>query len=299
MKLLLIINPVSGGTSKAEFLNKVRQTCRKYGFKIEVFKTLPDHKKTVEQIYRVVETFAPDRIAIAGGDGTLTQFLRAGVNSEIPIILIPMGSANGLATDLELCPQPFQAFLDGLLSRHEINLDSLSINNEFKCVHLSDVGINAQIVEDYEKDPDRGLITYAKYFVKQFRNQQRFSFQVTTPDETYEGTAVMVAICNGRRLGTGIPMNRKSHPGDGLFELVFIEEIEIETLLKAGLARFNASFLDSLNVKVIQAKHAQIAFENERLLQVDGETSGKHKTLDISVQEHACKVVVNGDCPYL
>jgi len=162
MKLLLIINPISGDVSKADFLSQVRKTCRKYGYGIEVFKTLPDASQTIQQIERLIESYQPDKIGIAGGDGTLTQFLRCKNSNQVPVFLVPMGSANGLATDLQINPQPFQAFLDGMLTKHSLPLDSLSINGERKCVHLADVGINAQLIEGYEKDEDRGLITYAK-----------------------------------------------------------------------------------------------------------------------------------------
>lgn len=63
---------------------------------------------------------------------------------------------------------------------------------------------------------------YAKHFWDEFQNLKSFDFEIETDQMDYERKGVMLAICNGRRFGTGIPLNSIGEMDDAVFELVVV-----------------------------------------------------------------------------
>lgn len=178
-------------------------------------------------------------------------------------------------------------------------LDMLTVNNKYYSIHIGDVGVNAQMVESYEKDENRGMATYAKYFLEELKNMRPFEIQVDANEETRKVKGVMVSICNARKYGTGVPLNLTGNPMDGKFEIVIVEKIDANSLLKSGLSKFDESFYDSQNGILISTDKAKINFNQARLLQLDGEVIGKFDQLNIEIMKGAVKLITHNENLYL
>ena len=166
-------------------------------------------------------------------------------------------------------------------------LDMLLINGKHYTMHLGDVGINAQIVESYEKDEKRGMTTYAKYFLDELQNLKPFNVEVETDNGYYKGPVLMTAICNARKYGTGVPLNAVGNPMDGKFELVLLEKINLASLLLASLASLDDKFMDNQTSTLMVAKEARIKFDKPRLLQLDGEVIEPLQEIKVELLEAA------------
>ena len=170
-------------------------------------------------------------------------------------------------------------------------LDLLKVNEEYYSMHIGDVGLNANIVNAYEKDPNRGMITYAKYFLEELQNFENFDIEVSTPKENTKGSVFMAAICNSRKYGTGVPLNLIGNPMDGKFEIVLMEQLDITSLIKAGLSAFNEKIYTNQQSRTIVSESATLKFKEPRLLQLDGEVIGKFKTIDIEIVKGAVQLI--------
>jgi diacylglycerol kinase (ATP) len=297
MKLLFIVNPISGGVDKKPFLKKAKSLCNKYAIDYYIFKTTG--KEDEKLLKNVLQTYKPDRVASVGGDGT-TLFSSVNLlNTLIPLGIIPLGSANGMATELYVNPEPIEALRDIIMSNIIGELDMLIVNDTYYSIHIGDVGINAQLVKSYEKDKNRGMVTYAKYFIEELKNMKPFEIEVRANGETIKAKGVMIGICNSRKYGTGVPLNLSGNPMDGMFEIVIVNQIDASTLLKAGLSKFNDSFHDSQNGVMISTDKASIHFNQPRLLQLDGEIIGEFKQLKVEVMPGAVKLITNKENLYL
>jgi diacylglycerol kinase (ATP) len=297
MKLLFIVNPISGGVDKKPFLKKAKSLCNKYGIDYYIFKTTG--KEDEKLLKNVLQTYKPDRVASVGGDGTTLFSSINLLNTLIPLGIIPLGSANGMATELYVNPKPIEALRDIIMSNIIGELDMLIVNDKYYSIHIGDVGINAQMVKSYEKDKNRGMATYAKYFMEELKKFSPFEIEVRANEETIKAKGVMVGICNSRKYGTGVPLNLSGNPMDGRFEIVIIKQIDANTLLKAGLSKFNDSFHDSQNGVMISTDKASIHFDQARLLQLDGEIIGKFQQLKVEVMPGAVKLITNKENLYL
>lgn len=297
MNVLFVVNPVAGDTDKEGFLEEAAELCRYFGVGCQFFETQGSNDK--QRLVDQIDSYRPDRLLAVGGDGTFRLAATVRPGSEIPVGIIPMGSANGMARELGVRREPMNALRDFLLSRYIAGLDLLEVNETHYCLHIGDVGVNARLVQAYERDGRRGMVTYARYFLEELRNAEDFRFRLETDEETLEGTAVMLGICNGRRFGTSIPINLKSNPFDGEFEIVVIEEIDYATLLRAGLSVFDQKFLENQTSRVLPMYSAALHFEQPRLLQLDGEVIGEFEELNIRIHADAIPLVTHSGNTYL
>lgn len=297
MKLLFVVNPISGGVDKEPFLKEAKELCEKYAINYEVFKTTG--KNDEEELQKVLKSFDPDKIASVGGDGTTLFTSIALLNTKYPMGIIPLGSANGMAAELYVNPKPIEAFKDLLMSEVIGEMDMLVVNDEFYTIHIGDVGVNANIVDAYDKDPNRGMVTYAKYFLEELRKLEPFEMTVETETGIRSAKGVMIAICNSRKYGTGIPLNVVGNPFDGKFELVLIEKIDLPSLIKSGLSKFDEAFANNQEGTVLTTDAATIKFKSPRLLQLDGEVIGNYDEISIKVLKGAVKLISHNQNLYL
>ena len=125
MKLLFIVNPISGGVDKEPFLKEAEAICKNYGIKYDIFKTtgVNDH----EEALKVLHDSKPDKVISVGGDGTTLFTSILLLDTDYPMGIIPLGSANGMATELYVKPSPIEAFKDIIMSDIVKGLDILLI----------------------------------------------------------------------------------------------------------------------------------------------------------------------------
>ena len=297
MRLLFIVNPISGGVDKAPFLKQAKSICEKYGIDYHIFITTG--KDDESRLSDVLQAYKPDKVASVGGDGT-TLFTSIGLlNTNIPMGIIPLGSANGMAVELFVNLEPLEALRDIIMSDVIGELDMLKVNHKYYSIHIGDVGVNAQIVKAYEKDENRGMATYAKYFIEELKDIKAFDIKIEANGEIINEKGVMLGICNSRKYGTGVPLNIDGNPMDGKFELVVVKRIDIHSLLKAGLSKFDESFHDSQNGIVVSTQIAEVSFNQARLLQLDGEVIGKFDKLNIEIIKGAVKLITHYENLYM
>lgn len=297
MKLLFIVNPISGGVNKEPFLTEAKALCEKYGINYKIFKTTGEND--LENATKVLHEFQPDKVVSVGGDGTTLFTSLLLMDTDYPFGIIPLGSANGMATELYVNPTPVEALKDIIMSETIAGLDLIKINDKYFTLHLGDVGVNAQLVQAYEKDSQRGMSTYAKYFIDQLTHLDPFTVSITLNGQKIEEKAHMVAICNARKYGTGVALNTTGNPMDGLFEIVVIKDINVISLINAGLSTIDENYINNNTSLVYSTKKASISFQQPRLLQLDGEVIGEFEEIHVELLEGAVNYITTKENLYL
>jgi YegS/Rv2252/BmrU family lipid kinase len=282
MKLLFVVNPISGGKNKEIFLNNAEAYCKKYGIEWEYFHTTGEDD--VQKLASAVQEVVPDRVVSIGGDGTTLMTSLALQNVNIPFGIIPMGSANGMAKELSVPNDPMHAFKDLVVSQIIVPLDLVKVNDDYT-IHLGDVGINAYMVENFAKEAGRGWTAYAKHFVDAVAKASTFNVTIETSEKTYSHKAYSIIIANTRMYGTGAIVNPEGNPHDGKFEIVVVTKNDWSGIINLGLSAIDPRALDALEgyAEIYQVKSAKIAFEEPQMLQLDGEIIGKCKTIEAEI----------------
>lgn len=262
----------------------------KYNFHWKAYYTRRTDKS--EDIGKKIRAYKPDIVVAAGGDGTVNMVATQLLNRDIPLGIIPVGSANGLAFNLNI-PGEFEGAMEIIMKGRIRKLDVIKMNESYYCYHLSDMGINARIVHRFEKEGSKGLFGYGKQMLKElFSKSDPFSFKLETNDISKKCRAEMLVIANAKSFGTGAPINPVGVLDDGKFELIIIKPYPWWTLARLVLS-FLLGRLDRMNyVDLIHTKKATIYLDKPQKLQNDGEILENITKLDIGILPSALQVRV-------
>jgi diacylglycerol kinase family enzyme len=80
----------------------------------------------------------PDRVVSVGGDGTTLFTGMALMGTSLAMGIIPLGSANGMAVELSVNPNPVEALKDIIMSEVVRGLDIIKVNKEYYSLHIGD-----------------------------------------------------------------------------------------------------------------------------------------------------------------
>lgn len=297
MKILGIVNPISGGVNKEPFLVYLEKELDKYGYDYRIYKTTGQND--AEAIKDLMQSFIPDRVLSMGGDGTTLFTAQHIMEFEVPMGIIPFGSANGMAVELGVNADQKTALSDFLKSQIVRGLDLIKVNGEHYCLHIGDIGLNAQIVKGFSQDKARGMLTYAKHFVKQLEISQPIAFRITANGEQKQIEAHMLAIANSRKYGTGVILNHLGNPFDGKLELVAITKIDTAGIVRAGLTAIDESFYNTDNITTISCEEAMIELDQPETLQLDGEVIGPVTKIDLQIMPGAIQLITSKLNPFI
>ena len=271
MKLLIVFNPTAGKGDNDAILNDIKQQIKHQKLNGDIYLTTGENDD--EHIDTKLSKGNYTHIAAAGGDGTISMVAKHARQYNLPLGILPIGTSNGLATDLYIPENPLEAFQVIIDAKFHVNLDTIIVNEKYPLIHLGDVGSNANLLARDEKSSD-SKIQQALSAIEELKDDNDFKYKITTEEGEWEGSASMISFCNAKRYGTGIPLTKEGKPNDGFFELVVFEEIQISTLVNSVLAKFDETFLDKENTIIITTDNATINLKSKHLIQVDGELVG-------------------------
>jgi diacylglycerol kinase (ATP) len=284
--VILVVNPISGDLDKSDLLNTVQEFSSVNDLNLVIYETTG--VKDSAAIQSLYDEHVPERIVVAGGDGTIKMVAEALERHDVIIGILPAGSANGLSVDLNL-PAELEENLQIAFLNHYIEMDMISINGK-KSIHLSDIGINADLVKNYEESDLRGFWGYALQAYSTLKDSEEpFTASITVSNETVIHTARIIVIANSQKYGTGVTINPNGNIMDGKFELIILKSLDI--LLLGKIITGNMP-IDSDDVVIISTDKALIKTDKPVNFQIDGEYCGTQDELEIHILHKQMKIAV-------
>src|SRR5687767_1549006 len=176
-KILFVINPISGGKEKQDWETSVREFFKELPHSIEFY--LLTGKNDSSSVKHHIERLQPTKVVAVGGDGTVKLVAEIIRGSSILLGVLPAGSANGMAKELNI-PLVKEEALKVIVNGKEECIDVIQINEEEICIHLSDMGLNAMLVKYFEESSKRGMWSYTKGVFKMLWNKQKIHATLIT-----------------------------------------------------------------------------------------------------------------------
>ena len=284
--IIFVVNPISGDLDKSDLIEAAQEFAATNQFDLEVYETTgKNDQKNIQSLY---SQYLPERIVVAGGDGTIKMVAEAMEQQNVIIGILPAGSANGLSVDLNL-PATIEENLKIAFLHHYIEMDMICINGK-KSIHLSDIGLNADLVKNYEASNLRGFWGYAlQAYTTLVDSNEPFVATITANKKTVQHTARMIVIANSQKYGTGVTINPNGAMNDGKFELVILKNLD---LLLIGKIITGNMPIDSGDVVIISTDKADIQTDYPVSFQIDGEYCGAQKSLEIHILHKQLKIAV-------
>ncbi len=286
MKVLFIINPVSGGKDKEDWEEKIRNFFKTSTHQMEFFLLTGQNDEASVRHY--IKLLNPDRIVAVGGDGTIKLLAQIVYHTPLPLGVIPAGSANGMARELGIPPE-VEAALEVVVNGVETPIDVIAIDDKEICIHLSDLGLNAMLVNQFEQSEGRGMWGYGKAVVHMLWQKQKMYVTIKTDEGTVKRKAYMVAIANASKYGTGATINPDGNVEDGVFEIVVVRRLNIVEIAKAILTE--KSF-DPAKIEIFKTKQAHLSVLQKAYFQVDGEYRGRVREVKANIQAGCLRLML-------
>jgi diacylglycerol kinase (ATP) len=287
-KVLFIVNPTSEVIREKEFESYIKVLAGKHNFDWKVHYT--EKSDTGKDILKIIEKNSPYLVIAGGGDGTINLVASQLIGTPVELGILPGGSANGLAYNLDI-PDDLEAAMEISLTARAKPLDAILINDQIYCFHLSDIGLNARVVKRFEQEGSKGLTGYGKQMFKELLEKRTvIKFTIDTLGIRKKYKAEMLVIANARSFGTGAIINPEGSVDDGEFEIVMIRLYSWWSIFYLIRMFISGKREKMKYVKVIKTNKADIILEKPHDLQTDGEIVNGVDRLKIRILPAALKI---------
>lgn len=252
----IIYNPTAGILKQRHKLEQLQAALAGAGY------TPHHHPTTCEQdLDSILE--APEGVVVAaGGDGTIRAVASRVLNHHVPLVIVPMGTANNIARTLGIDGlKPEDLF--GLAQPQKCTFDVGRMRapwGEDIFLEGAGYGFFADLLSAYDpnsgKNPLRGLAT----LLGTARRFESYPCRMTLDGEEVTGDFALVEVMNTRAIGPRLHLAPTADPCDGLLDVALIHQKDIENLVPM-LVRGVSGGLDRLpNVDYRQVRSMEVAW---------------------------------------
>jgi YegS/Rv2252/BmrU family lipid kinase len=292
MKIFVVINPVAGRTHPKDVKKALHTHFKETDWQIEIYETSGD--ESVREVVRRAVADGADRVFAAGGDGTVSAVANGLVGTDIPLGIIPAGTGNILAQDLDI-PEDIDKACRILAHTTKIrSLDALKVENRYYILSIG-TGGNAQTIEQTgRKDKRRfGRLAYIYVMIKVVIGIQPHRFHLTVDGQQKHVRAADILITNIGTFNKPLRWGRHIQPDDGEIDICIVRA---KNLLDVALVFLDmvwpGSPREDRNLRFLRAKESvQIKSDTPLPVQGDGELLGK-TPVDATVYAGVVKVFV-------
>lgn len=272
----LIFNPVSGQGNAQQDLLLIRKLLEPYlGLKV-VFTSL---EKTTQELVEEAIADQPDLIIASGGDGTISAVAGGLINTNIPLGVIPRGTANAFAMALGI-PMMIRGACDTIISG-ATKLVDIALCNQHPMILLAGIGYEAETVEKANREVKNrwGPLAYIMAGIQQFNTQEVFNLTIDIDGVVNKFITPAITIANvAPRTSILAQGFGQVIADDGLLEvMVYVPQSRIEavqaltTLVHAGLFKVATEREDIICAR---GKKIAIVTDTPQKVVLDGEIIG-------------------------
>src|SRR4051812_42557062 len=164
-----------------------------------------------------------DVVAAAGGDGTVNEVVNGLDGYDVPLGIIPLGTANDFARQVGIPPDPDHA-MDVILQRKPKRFDTASLNGRrFLNVSTGGVGAEATAETPASAKETLGPVAYAISGIRKLADFKPHRARFSADGFEFDGDFLMFAVGLTRSTGGGTMMTPLASATDGLLDLCIVE----------------------------------------------------------------------------
>ncbi len=285
-KILAIINPISGTASKRSIPQKLQEFFEQR--EEEIFITYTKQSGHATDLVLNAEKLGFKSIIVVGGDGTINEVAAAITKTAMNLIIVPMGSGNGLARSLNI-PLNEDRALD-VFSKNHIECIDGGLANGTPFFATFGMGFDAEVTQKYDDQNFRGPLSYVLSTIDGFFNHKSSHYKIAINDQTIEENAFLITCANAAQYGNNAYIAPEAKMNDGFLDLVVVREITPLTAPRFAFQLFTKQINKNTAIDIYRAKKFTIEREHEGIVQVDGELGTMGKLIEISIRPRILKV---------
>ncbi|MFC2149885.1 diacylglycerol/lipid kinase family protein [Calditrichota bacterium] len=289
MKIAFIINPYSGTPI---FVDRVHHLIRRHLGSVHDINIFESNKPAdAHKFSKQAAEEGMDIVVAVGGDGTVNNTAQALLNTDTALGVIPAGSGNGFAKNLNLPTRSDHAvkqFLDPKIRMIDVG----QIGDSIFLVSCG-LGWEAVIATLFEGSKMRGPVPYATAAIATFTQYEPQKIEVTTDTGwSYTGRPMFFTIANMGEYGFGANIAPDARPDDGLLDICILPRHSPLDAMKYAPELFlkNIDSVPGYIGKLAQEVKVKRTFEAN--IHLDGTPVLAGTEVTVRILKHALKIAV-------
>ena len=269
-KIMLIINPTSGGEKALDYKEKLENKAKKYFEQVDTRITQKAQDATNFSTEASRDQY--DAVLVFGGDGTVNEVISGIAEKDyIPKLAIIPGGTGNLITKLLEINQDIDGAIDDLDFNSTNKIDIGKSNGNY-FGYIFSIGSLPEAIHNVgiEDKTKFGMLAYAINTMKSVVTDQAFNIQVETENGNYIGEASHVLV-----LLTNYFADKKifDEDKDGYANILILKDASILTKLSVIPDLLKGDVVVNDNIEYIKARHIKISSDTELETDVDGDKS--------------------------
>lgn len=290
-KYLFIINPTAGSGRTKAYIEFVQEYMRNSGREYKVLITT----RPLEATDMVVENPQYNICVAVGGDGTASEvakgILKRG-NGALGII--PSGTGNDLALALNIDKNRENA-MERVLNGDVIEIDLGKVRGDY-FFNIASLGFDAWVVNKTNKIKKiiKGKTAYILGVLVALLTYRSKELSIDVDGMTIQRKAILVAVGNGQSYGGGMKILPMAKTDDGMLDICIVKDVSNLKILFLFPSIFKGEHTKHTKyVEFYKGKKISVTFENEYLLNIDGELFPvEDEVVDFNLSEKKLSVII-------
>lgn len=286
-KVCVIINPVSGTGGKQSIPEKIASA-----FDPKKFDVIIRYTGYAGHATEIAEAAVKDKhkyVVAAGGDGTVNEIAKALIDTPSALGIIPLGSGNGLARDLNISMNIDKSI--ETISKGKVRKIDYGIANEHIFFCTCGVGFDAFVSEKFAEEKMRGPIGYVKNILESVIDFKSEEYELIYEDTVLKERAFVVTCANASQYGNEAYIAPGADMEDGKMNVSLIKPINALEMPQTTIQLFTKNL--HKNNKVIQILTSNLIIRRNRsgVMHIDGESVEAGKEIVVKIAHKGLKVV--------
>jgi len=301
----LIYNPVAGRYPSKMLTERAAAVFQRYGWGVNIKTTkVGDH---ISVLARQAVLEKKDSIIIVGGDGSLNRALPSLVGTETALGVLPAGTSNVWAQELDLPGLSWtrwKALEESAhrLARGRVQRVDVGLCNEIYFLLWAGIGLDAFVVHRIEPrkqwQKNFTLVRYAASVVWSASQWRGVNLRVKTDNQYIDGQFMLAVVSNIRLYAGGLAtLSPQSLMDDGLMELWLFDGKKLEDVLTQAWSLWSGKHVNSDRVQCLPFKKIKLESDTPIYIQMDGEPEVGGEQVSVEVLPQVMKVLIPDQSP--
>lgn len=212
-----------------------------------------------------------DLVIVGGGDGTLNAAVDALIDTQLPLGILPLGTANDLARTLGI-PNSLAEACEIIAKGQSQRIDLGWVNGKH-FFNVASLGLSVQITQKLTKEVKRrwGILAYAATALQVILQTRPFRAEIQINGDLIPVKTVQIAVGNGRYYGGGMTVVHDATIDDQRLDLYSLELNHWWQIIALLPAMRQGRHSEWSGVRALRGQEIKVYTRKPRPLNTDGE----------------------------
>lgn len=269
-KVKFIYNPYAGENAIVSNIDKVIMIHQQYNYEVVPFRIGQGHE-VEEAFWDIDENYK--YILSAGGDGTVDNVVNCmkKLNIDIPIAILPVGTANDFAKFIGM-PQKVGRACKQILESTPKNVDIGKVNDKY-FINVASTGLFTDVSQktDINLKNTIGKLAYYIKGLEQLPNLRKLKVKVRSENAVFDGDMYLILVFNGKTAGN-LNIAYKAEVDDGLLDVIIVKASMMKDFITLFIKMIRGDHLENTaGLIYFKARKVEIESDEDIVTDIDGE----------------------------